>query len=122
MEFWSVGVIGGIGHGAISLPLVTTMMAQLLRRHSGLATGFALSGSTAGQLPVLTLLALLVTLLGWRGAYLGFGVALLALVPLAWIMLKGVGHEPRGRTSGHATHPRSPPGSASSCATGPSSC
>ena len=96
------GVIGGIGHGAISLPLVTTMMAQLLRRHSGLATGFALSGSTAGQLPVLTLLALLVTLLGWRGAYLGFGLALLALAPLAWLMLEGIGHEPRGRAAGHA--------------------
>ena len=73
-------MIGGVGHGAISLPLVTTMMAQLLRRHSGLGTGFALSGSTAGQLPVLTLLALLVTMLGWRGAYLSFGFGLLALV------------------------------------------
>ena len=94
------GVIGGIGHGAISLPLVTTMMAQLLKRHSGLATGFALSGSTAGQLPVLTLLALLVTALGWRNAYLSFGLGLLVLIPLAWLMLKGIGGEPRG-TAGH---------------------
>ncbi|MCE2493775.1 MAG: MFS transporter [Alphaproteobacteria bacterium] len=100
------GVIGGIGHGTISLPLVTTMMAQLLKRHSGLATGFALSGSTAGQLPVLTLLAFLVTMLGWRDAYLSFGFGLLALIPLAWLMLKGVGGEPRaqaGHQAGAAT-------------------
>ncbi len=94
------GVIGGIGHGAISLPLVTTMMAQMLKRHSGIATGFALSGSTAGQLPVLTLLALLVTALGWRGAYLAFGLGLLALMPLAWLMLKGIGRETGGRHAG----------------------
>ena len=96
------GVIGGIGHGAISLPLVTTMMAQMLKRHSGLATGFALSGSTAGQLPVLTLLALLVVMLGWRGAYLSFGLGLLALIPVAWLMLKGVGGEPRDHAGGAA--------------------
>ncbi|MDE0060118.1 MAG: MFS transporter [Defluviicoccus sp.] len=96
------GVIGGVGHGAISLPLVTAMMAQLLRRHSGVLTGFALSGSTAGQLPVLTLLALLVVALGWRGAYLSFGLGLLALIPLAWLLLKGVGREPRGRAQGDA--------------------
>ena len=102
------GAIGGVGHGAISLPLVTAMMAQLLGRHSGLATGFALSGSTAGQLPVLTLLALLVVALGWRGAYLGFGLALLALIPLAWLMLKGVRAAPRdsaGRGGDAATLP-----------------
>ena len=97
------GVIGGIGHGAISLPLVTTMMAQMLKRHSGLATGFALSGSTAGQLPVLTLLALLVVMLGWRGAYLSFGLGLLALIPVAWLMLKGVGGEPRDHAGGGAS-------------------
>ena len=82
------GLIGGIGYGAASLPLVITMMARIFDRHRGLATGIAISGSTAGQLPALTLLAVLVAAWGWRGAFLGFGLALLALVPLVWLLVR----------------------------------
>ena len=101
------GVIGGIGHGAISLPLVHHDDGAAAEAPiAGLPPVFALSGSTAGQLPVLTLLAFLVTMLGWRDAYLSFGFGLLALIPLAWLMLKGVGGEPRaqaGHQAGAAT-------------------
>ena len=81
------GLLGGIGYGAVSLPLVVTMMARIFERHRGTATGIAISGSTAGQLPALTLLALLVGAWGWRGAYLGFGLAILALVPAIWLLV-----------------------------------
>ena len=81
------GLIGGIGYGAVSLPLVVTMMAQIFDRHRGMATGIAISGSTAGQLPALTLLALLIGAWGWRGAYVSFGLAILAMVPLTWALL-----------------------------------
>ena len=85
------GLVGGIGYGAVSLPLVVTMMARIFDRHRGMATGIAISGSTAGQLPALTLLAFLVGAWGWRGAYLGFGLAILALVPAIWLLLGASG-------------------------------
>lgn len=82
------GVIGGIGMGAVSQPLAATMAAHLFTRDRGLATGLALSGGTAGQLPLLALLSVLVVAWGWRGAYLGLGVAILAMVPIAWVLLR----------------------------------
>lgn len=82
------GFIGGIGYGAVSLPLVITMMARIFDRHRGIATAIAISGSTAGQLPALTLLAVLVAAWGWRGAFLGFGLAMLVLVPLTWLLVR----------------------------------
>lgn len=82
------GVLGGAGMGAVSLPLAATMIARIFERNRGVATGLALSGSTAGQLPALVLLGLMVAGWGWRGAYLAFGLALLAAVPAAWALLR----------------------------------
>lgn len=62
------GVLGGAGMGAVSLPLAATMIARIFERNRGVATGVALSGSTAGQLPALVLLGLMVAGWGWRGA------------------------------------------------------
>ncbi len=83
------GVVGGAGMGAVSLPLAATMIALIFTHRRGMATGVALSGSTIGQLPALTLLGVLVSSWGWRGAYLGFGLALMLLVPAAWLSLRG---------------------------------
>ncbi len=81
------GAVGGLGMGMVSLPLAATMMALIFERRRGMATALGLSGSTVGQLPALTLLGILVTAWGWRGAYLSFGLVLLVMAPLAWISI-----------------------------------
>jgi len=82
------GAIGGLGHGAVSLPLISTAIALYFAAGRGFATGVALSGSTGGQLPVLTLLGVMVTGLGWRETYVLHGVALLAVAALAFVALR----------------------------------
>ena len=83
------GVVGGIGYGAVSLPLVSTAVALYFRARRGLATGIAMSGSTGGQLPVLTLLGVLITGFGWRETYLILGLILLLLALAAFVVLRG---------------------------------
>ena len=66
----SVGIVGGIGFAAISPSLVSTTVAAYFDRGLGLATGIAVSGSTAGQIALMPLLALLIGLFGWRSSLL----------------------------------------------------
>ena len=82
------GVIGGIGYGAVSLPLVSTAIALYFSANRGLAIGIALSGSTGGQLPVMTLLGVMVTTIGWRSTYVYYGVILLALAALTLLLVR----------------------------------
>ena len=82
------GVIGGLGYGAVSLPLVSTAIALYFTAHRGLATGIALSGSTGGQLPVMTLLGVMVTTIGWRGTYEIYGIVLIGLAALTLVLVR----------------------------------
>ena len=65
-----IGIIGGAGFAAISPSLVSTTVAANFDRGLGLATGIATSGSTAGQIALMPLLAVLIGLLGWRSSLL----------------------------------------------------
>lgn len=82
------GVLGGVGYGAVSLPLTATLVATYFTKMRGIATGIAMSGATGGQLIVLPVLALLVAGLGWRGAFGVFGLILLALAPIAVLLIR----------------------------------
>jgi MFS family permease len=82
------GFIGGLGFGALSLPLASTAVAIFFTKNRGLASGIAMSGSTGGQLPTLILLSILIASIGWRGAYVVFGLLLLALVPVSLALIR----------------------------------
>ena len=82
------GLIGGLGFGALSLPLVSTAVAIYFTKNRGLASGIAMSGSTGGQLPTLILLSVLITSIGWRGAYVVFGLLLILLVPVSLALIR----------------------------------
>jgi MFS family permease len=82
------GLAGGLGFGAVSLPLVSTAVAVYFTRNRGLASGIAMSGSTGGQLPTLLLLGILVTSIGWRGAYITFGLLLIFLAPVSLALIR----------------------------------
>ncbi|MBM3488454.1 MAG: MFS transporter [Alphaproteobacteria bacterium] len=92
----TVCLMAGLGFGSTALPQVSATIAQLFERHRGLATGFAATGATGGQLILLPLLAVLATALGWRSTILLFGVTILAVAAAVWIVYgRGVKAPPR---------------------------
>ena len=87
------GVVGGIGFAAISPSLVSTTVAAHFDRRFGLATGIAISGSTAGQLALMPLLAVLIALFGWRSS-LAIAAAAVVVTAIAVNLLIGGGAAP----------------------------
>ena len=81
-ELWQLvafyGIVGGLGFAAISPSLVSTTVASYFDRGLGLATGVATSGSTAGQLALMPLLAVLIGWFGWRSSLWIAGGAVVA--------------------------------------------
>lgn len=65
------GGVAAVGFGIVALHTVSTAVALAFDRNRGLATGLATSGSTAGQLLVVPLVALLLTALSWRWSFAG---------------------------------------------------
>ena len=80
------GVIGGVGWAFVSIPTVTAVVSGYFERMRGLAVGIAVSGASAGQLPILSGLGILIAAIGWRASYqvLALAVAALALLVLLW--------------------------------------
>ena len=80
------GVIGGIGQASVSIPLVTAIVSGYFDRLRGLAIGIAVAGASAGQLPILSGLGILIALVGWRTSYQVLAI-ILGLLTLIVIML-----------------------------------
>ena len=80
------GVIGGVGWAFVSIPTVTAAVSGYFERMRGLAIGIAVSGSSGGQLPILSGLGIMIMTIGWRASYqvLALVVAALALLVLLW--------------------------------------
>lgn len=83
------GLLGGIGNGGMSMPLVSAAIAGYFERGRGLATGIALAGGSGGQLLVMPLLGVLLASLAWRDVYAIFGGAILGLALLAFFVFRG---------------------------------
>ena len=83
-QFWqffvAVGLIAAIGSSATAAPVAATVATRWFEKHRGLVLGINGAGMAAGQLVVLPLAMGLVAWLGWRGAFLGLGLGLLAIV------------------------------------------
>ena len=85
------GAVGGTGFAAISPSLVSTTVAAHFERRFGLATGIAISGSTAGQLALMPLLALLIGLFGWRSSLLIAAAAVVTTAIAVTLLIGGRG-------------------------------
>ena len=92
------GLVGGIGFAAISPSLVSTTVAAYFDRRLGLATGIATSGSTAGQIALMPLLALLIGLFGWRSSLWIAAAAVVATAVAVNLLI--------GRREAEAARPR----------------
>ncbi|MGE5157132.1 MAG: MFS transporter [Gemmatimonas sp.] len=73
---YSLGI--GLGVGCAYVPAIGAVQRWFVRRR-GFASGLAVSGIGVGTLVMPPLASLLITSLGWRGAYLALGVLALAL-------------------------------------------
>ncbi|MFZ5789867.1 MAG: MFS transporter [Pseudomonadota bacterium] len=112
--FLSFSLLAGLGFGMAANHVVATLVSRRFEARRGLAVGTATSGSTAGQLLVVPLLAAVMAAAGaWRSSYLALGIACLALIPVAWILIgrngNGFGAVAQGpRTVARAAPPAAP--------------
>jgi MFS family permease len=79
----AVGLGGGIGVGFTGMAAQATLLADAYVRRRGLAIGIAFSGSMAGY-ALAPLVQGAMTLVGWRGAFHGYAVALVGLAAVGW--------------------------------------
>jgi len=82
------GIIGGIGQASVSIPLVTAIVSGYFDRLRGLAIGIAVAGASAGQLPILSGLGILIAFFGWRTSYQLLAIILGLITLLVIFLLK----------------------------------
>jgi len=75
------GLVAGFGMSAAYVPCNATVVRWFVARR-GLAVGLAMSGASAGTFVVPIVAQLVVTRVGWRMAYVLFGVALVVCILL----------------------------------------
>jgi MFS family permease len=80
--------VAALGFGSIAQHVIAAVIAQRFDRNRGLATGIGTSGSTAGQLMLMPLLAATMQGGDWRRAFLLLAVGCLLLAPVALAMLR----------------------------------
>ena len=99
-------IIGGLGYGSLAAPQASATIGQIFDEHRGLATGIATSGASGGLLVILPLLAALIGWIGWRYSFAGFGLLVMAMAPVAWLLIT-----PASRTDDSSGGQASPLGS-----------
>ena len=94
------GIVAGIGMSAAYVPCNATVVRWFVA-HRGLAVGVAMSGASAGTFVVPLVAQALVGSVGWRAAYVTFGivvaVTLLLVAPLMRRDPESLGLSPDGR-------------------------
>lgn len=100
------GIVGGAGWAAVSIPIVTAAVSRHFTRLRGLAVGVAISGASGGQLPVLSLLGVMIAGLGWRNTYLVVAAVMAALAGLVALRFGGPAAAP-ARAGGDGPDPLS---------------
>ena len=82
------GIIGGVGQASVSIPIVTAVVSRYFNRFRGLAIGIAVAGASAGQLPILSGLGIMIAVIGWRASYQVLAVILVFLTLLVLLSFK----------------------------------
>lgn len=84
----SFSLVGGLGFGMAATHVVSTVVSLEVERNRGLAVGAATSGSTAGQLLIVPLLAGVLAQSDWRWSYLTLGLVCFALIVPVLLMVR----------------------------------
>ena len=80
------GVVFALGSAGTSVTPIGVLLSRWYPRRMGMANSIAISGMGVGQLLVISVLAVQLTTLGWRGSFLALGVAtLVCVLPLVLV-------------------------------------
>ena len=82
------GVVFALGSAGTSVTPIGVLLSRWYPHRMGMANSIAISGMGVGQLLVISVLAVQLTTLGWRGSFLALGVATLVCV-LPLVLLAG---------------------------------
>src|SRR5579875_3251617 len=88
-DLWPLwGVALGSGTGAAAMVMAAMVANRWFVARRGIVMGFLTGSTAAGQLIFLPLLANVVAHLGWRDAVFVGSAAVIAIVPLAWLLMR----------------------------------
>ncbi len=79
----------GVGFGIVATHAVATAVTRAFDTQRGLATGIATSGSTGGQFLIVPLIAVVLSIVGWRWSFGALALASLALIPCIRLIMRG---------------------------------
>ena len=82
------GVVFALGSAGTSVTPIGVLLSRWYPHRMGMANSIAISGMGVGQLLVISVLAVQLTTLGWRGSFLALGIATLVCV-LPLVLLAG---------------------------------
>lgn len=85
--YFLYGLVAAIGMGTAYVPCNATVVKWFVRRR-GLAVAIASSGASVGTVVLPPLAQALVGAVGWRAAYLAFGVGVLLLINLVALAMR----------------------------------
>ena len=85
------GMVFAVGNGAASIIPVSVMVTRAFPRRTGLANAVVSSGLSAGQLVVISALAAVLVMIGWRSVFFCLGIAHLVLVPALMLTIPAPG-------------------------------
>ena len=87
--FLFFAVIGAIGNAGLSNIVTNTTIAKWFVRKRGRATGIAAAGINVGEAIITPFVLLLITLFGWRAAWIGIGlVPWLVVAPASFFLMR----------------------------------
>lgn len=107
------GVLGGVASGGLAYVPNNAILSRWFSRYRGLAAGISQSGVPLGTAVFGPLAQLAIATVGWRGAYVGFGVLVAAVaLPLILVFLRDdpreLGLSPDGLPPGDASPSAAP--------------
>ena len=105
------GVVFALGSAGTSVTPIGVLLSRWYPHRMGMANSIAISGMGVGQLLVISVLAVQLTTLGWRGSFLALGVAtLVCVLPLVLVAGRAVPPAPDpGRGPGARASPTAAP-------------
>ena len=113
VTLWQAYLIFGVlimfGIGGVASPAAAVAVARWFTARRGLAFGVVSAGSAAGQLILLPVMATLITVVGWRAAFVWLGVGILVVaLPIVLLLLRNDPDQAAGRAGPTAARAESP--------------
>lgn len=88
-QLYALFLLMGSGFTLASPATMTKLISSVFTRRRGLALSLSGSGSAIGETTLVPMAAVVVTLSGWRDAYLLLGIVLVAvIIPISYKLLK----------------------------------